>query len=129
MTRGPAMNRDNDNRRSARFDKVFPVAISSHLFGETRAIARNISSGGMFLELSDLLPLGSVIRVHFAMPDSEGEIVVSGQVKGHYYLNFSDHEGPRTLTGLGVRFIAFENGSEENLETGLNTLARGRTLH
>lgn len=118
-----------EKRGSSRFDKVFPVAISSRIFGEFHGIARNISSGGMFLEVPEPLPLGSVIRVHFAMPDSDGEIVARGEVKGHYYLNFSDAQGPRTLTGMGVRFIGFEEDSQESLEAGLGRLRRMRTLH
>jgi hypothetical protein len=118
-----------EKRTSSRFDKVFPVSISSRIFGELHGIARNISSGGMFLEVPEPLPLGSIIRVHFAMPDSDGEIVARGEVKGHYYLNFSDAQGPRTLTGMGVRFIGFEEDSQESLEAGLGRLRRARTLH
>jgi hypothetical protein len=116
-----------DKRRALRFDKVFPVAISSSAFGEGLGIARNISEGGMFLEMSDPLPLGCEIRVHFAMPGGDGEIVARGEVKGHYFLNFSDDEGPRTLTGVGVRFLDFEVG-EQTLDRSLVRL-RQRVVH
>lgn len=117
-----------DKRRSLRFDKVFPVAITSSTFGEGTGIARNISAGGMFLEVSEPLPLGSEVRVHFSMPDSDGEIVARGEVKRHYFLNFSDAEGPRTMTGMGVRFTTFEEEGETCLDHTLDHLAI-RTLH
>jgi hypothetical protein len=117
-----------DKRRSYRFDKVFPVAVSSRVFGDSSAIVRNLSAGGMFLECSEPLPLGSVVRVHFAMPDSDGEIVACGEVKGTYYLNFSDHTGPRTMTGMGVRFTEFENDGALQYGQELCRLA-SRTLH
>ena len=118
-----------DKRRSFRFDKAFPVDVTSKVFGEYRAVARNISTGGMFLEVADPLPLGSVVKVHFAMPDSDDEIVARGEVKGHYYLNFADREGPRSLTGMGVRFTGFEDGAAEALEDGLSRMPARHTLH
>jgi PilZ domain-containing protein len=114
-----------DKRRALRFDKVFPVVLSSPDFGECQGIARNISEGGMFVEVADPLPLGSPIRVHFTMPDQAGEIVARGEVKGHYFVNFTDGAGPRALTGMGVRFVGFDGGAEGLLGACL----RGRTLH
>ncbi len=101
-----------DKRRTLRLDKVFPVSVSSTSFGQVVAIARNISEGGMFIELSEPLPLGSPIRVHFTMPDARGEIVALGEVKGHYFMNFVDGTGPRALAGMGVRFVGFDGGEE-----------------
>ena len=39
-----------DKRHTARFDKAFPVSVSSEVFGEAKAVARNISAGGMMLD-------------------------------------------------------------------------------
>jgi hypothetical protein len=114
-----------ERRRSHRLDKVFPVWLSSSAFGECQGIARNVSEGGMFVELCDPLPLGTEVRVHFAIPDSEGELVAHGQVRRHYFLQFADGDGPRALTGMGVRFTGFEEGGEElqaSLSAGLRTL-------
>ncbi len=114
-----------DKRRTLRFDKVFPVGITSHEFGECHGIARNISTGGMFVEISEPLPLGSNIKVHFTMPDSPGEIIAHGEVKGHYFMNFSDGGGPRSLTGMGVRFVGFDDGAEGLIGACMG----GRILH
>lgn len=118
-----------DKRRSYRFDKVFPVSVSSRVFGDSHGIARNISAGGIFLEVADPLPLGSVVHVHFQMPDSDDEIVARGEVKRHYFLNYNDAQGPRQMTGMGVRFTAFEHDAvESSFHRGLGQLAL-RTLH
>jgi hypothetical protein len=117
----------NSNKRHAlRFEKVFPVILSSETFGEFNVMARNISSGGILLEMSDPLPLGSEVRVHFAMPDSQASIVARGEVKNHYFLNFSDDGRARSLSGMAVRFTEFERESGEILGLGLT---RMRILH
>jgi hypothetical protein len=115
-----------DKRGTSRFDKVFPVWVSSPSFGECQGIARNISTGGMFLELREPLPLGSEVNVHFTIPDSDGELVAKGQVRRHYFLQFNGDDGPRALTGMGVRFTGFDEDGEERLEENLQA---ARTLH
>ena len=115
-----------DKRRSQRFDKVFPVWVESVAFGECQGIARNISSGGIFVEMSDPLPLGTAVRVHFTVPDSQGELVARGEVKRHYFLHYSDASGPRALAGMGVRFTGFELDGAAQLG---RTLSGYRTLH
>lgn len=115
-----------EKRRAQRFDKVFPVWVESDAFGECQGIARNISSGGMFIEMSEPLPLGCAVRIHFTVPDSDGELVARGEVKRHYFLHYTDAEGPRALTGMGVRFTLFELDGASRLG---RTLSRYRTLH
>lgn len=125
---GDSMNK----RTSLRFETVFPVLISSDQFGECNAMARNISAGGILLELSEPLPLGTEVRVHFCMqlaalpPDRGPTIVARGEVKNHYFLNFNDESGPRSLTGMAVRFTEFETDSRERFDEGLGTL---RVMH
>lgn len=119
-------NETLDRRESHRFDKVFQVEISSEVFGSYVCVARNISAGGIFLETFDPLPLGSEVRVHFEIPDSNGEVVALGEVKNHYYLNYHQDGVPQSLMGMGVRFKGFEEDGEESLERGLLGF---RTLH
>ena len=115
-----------EQRRNIRFDKAFPVAIRSEAFGESSAIARNVSAGGIMVELSEPLPLGTAVQVYFSVPDSHARIVARGEVKNHYYLNFADPQGGRhALTGMGVRFTGFE--SEADLMLGLG-ISRLRTV-
>lgn len=115
-----------DRRYTHRFDKVFQVEISSAVYGSYMCVARNISSGGIFLETFDPLPLGSEVRVHFEIPDSNGEVVAVGEVKNHYYLNYHQDGVPKSLMGMGVRFREFEEDGAETLERGLMGF---RTLH
>jgi hypothetical protein len=119
-------NTQANKRTALRFEKVFPVILSTDDFGECNAMARNISAGGILIELADPFPLGTEVRVHFAMPDSQASIVARGEVKNHYFLNFSDSHGPRSLTGMAIRFREFEADSSEILGLGLT---RMRVLH
>ena len=123
-----------NKRQSLRFDKVFPVLISSDQFGESNAMARNISAGGILLELSEPLPLGTHVRVHFTMAGPWNEssttqgpsIVARGEVKNHYFLNFCDESGPRSMTGMAVRFTEFETESRDHFAQGIGQL---RVMH
>ena|SRR5205085_900654 len=120
------LNAATNKRKALRFETAFPVILSTDEFGECNAMARNISQGGILIEISDPMPLGTAVRVHFFMPDSEASIVARGEVKNHYFLNFSDESGPRTLTGMAIRFTTFEDDSQEMLGLGLTRL---RVLH
>jgi hypothetical protein len=124
-----------NKRQSLRFDTVFPVLISSDQFGEQNAMARNVSAGGILLEISEPLPLGTRVRVHFSMqverphPDSP-TIVARGEVKNHYFLNFADDSGPRSLTGMAVRFTEFETDSRDVFAESIGGMrAPMRTMH
>ena len=95
-----------ENRFHIRFNKAFPVVVVSELYGDTRAVARNISAGGMFIEMADPLPLGSVITVCF--PAGTDELRARGEVKHHYCFNYGDDSGePAVARGIGLRFLEF----------------------
>jgi hypothetical protein len=123
-----------NKRQSLRFDTVFPVLISSEQFGESNAMARNISAGGILLELQEPLPLGTRVRIHFSMqagrgPEGGPTIVARGEVKNHYFLNFADVSGPRSLTGMAIRFTEFETDSRDAFAEGIGEMRFARTLH
>lgn len=93
-----------------RFDKAFVVVIGSELYGDAVAVARNISAGGLLVEMSYAPPLGSVVTVHFRYPrESEwvDEIVARAEVKHHHYLNFAAAEDQAATRAIGLRFIEF----------------------
>jgi hypothetical protein len=116
----------SEQRAHLRFDKMFTVRVESLLFGEIYCIARNISAGGIFLELRDPLPLGATVRVCFLVPDGSGEVVATGEVKNHYFVNFTQQGVTRALSGMAVRFTSFENESHHVLA---DCLSRMRVLH
>jgi hypothetical protein len=115
-----------DQRADLRFDKMFSVRLESLLFGEIYCVARNISAGGIFLELSDPLPLGATVRVCFPVPDGSGDVVATGEVKNHYFINYTQGGSSRAVAGMAVRFTSFENEGHHVLA---DCLTRMRVLH
>src|SRR3954463_10673465 len=115
-----------EQRAHLRFDKMFTVRVESLLFGEIYCVARNVSAGGIFLELPDPLPLGATVRVCFPVPDGSGEVVATGEVKNHYFMNFTQNGVNRAVAGMAIRFISFENESHHILR---DCLGRLRVLH
>jgi len=115
-----------DKRQHLRFDKMFSVRIESLLFGDTYGVARNVSAGGIFLELRDPLPLGATVRVCFPVPDGTGDVVATGEVKNHYFINFTQSGVSKAISGMAVRFTSFENESHHVLA---DCLSRMRVLH
>ena len=100
-----------NQRTHLRFDKVFPVIVGSELYGDSPAVCRNISQGGMLVEMPFPLPLGSVVSVHFACEREGGDadtIVARAEVKHHYCLNFAAGDEPQLMRAIGLRFIDFE---------------------
>jgi|SRR5450432_2591822 hypothetical protein len=115
-----------DQRAHLRFDKMFTVRVESLLFGELYCVARNVSAGGIFLEMPDPLPLGAAVRVCFLTPDGTGEVAATGEVKNHYFINFTQGGATRAVSGMAVRFTSFENESHHVLA---DCLSRMRVLH
>jgi len=112
----------SEKREHLRFDKVFPVRVESVLFGETPGVARNVSAGGIFIEMRDPLPLGARVRVSFMNPEETAEIVALGEVKNHYFVNYVRDGATRSVSGMAVRFEGFENESQLILDDCLNRL-------
>lgn len=119
-------DRRTQTRLDVGFDKVFPVIICSELYGDCTGIARNISLGGMMVEMVEPLPLGSFVTVRFRMSDSPGDIAVHAEVKHHYALNFAQADEPSRVRAVGLRFVEFV---EDSAEKWSETFARRRVLH
>jgi hypothetical protein len=100
-----------EKRIHLRFDKLFAVVLGSEIYGETVAVARNISAGGMLVQTADILPLGSVVTVHFQIGESDDEIVARAEVKHHLCLNFGSlaTDEPLSARGMGLRFLDFDD--------------------
>ena len=105
----------SEKRIHTRFDKAFLVVIGSELYGDSCAVARNISAGGILVEMSYAPPLGTVVTVHFQNPrddDQLDEIVARAEVKHHHYLNFGGGNDATSTRAIGLRFIDFLDPSE-----------------
>lgn len=99
-----------EKRIYTRFDKAFLVVIGSELYGDSHAIARNVSTGGILVEMSYAPPLGTVVTVHFQHARNDDlldEIVVRAEVKHHHYLNFTGAGEAASTRAIGMRFLEF----------------------
>ena len=106
----PAPASGVNKRLHTRFDKAFLVVIGSELYGDSFAVARNLSAGGILVEMCYAPPLGSMVTVHFQyVRDAEqtDEIVARAEVKHHYYLNFGRNEDAASTRAIGLRFLEF----------------------
>lgn len=104
-----------EKRIHNRFDKAFVVVIGSELYGDAVAVARNISAGGLLVEMSYAPPLGSVVTVHFRYERNAGvvdEIVARAEVKHHHYLNFAGTDDQASTRAIGLRFVEFLDPGE-----------------
>ena len=104
-----------EKRIHTRFDKAFLVGIGSELYGDTIAVARNVSAGGILVEMTYAPPLGTVVTVHFqhARDDDQlDELVVRAEVKHHHYLNFAGGNDAASARAIGLRFLEFVEPDE-----------------
>src|SRR5262245_53738853 len=99
-----------EKRIHTRFDKAFLVVIGSELYGDSYAVARNISAGGILVEMTYAPPMGTVVTVHFQHARDDGEldeIVARAEVKHHHYLNFAGGNDAASARAIGLRFLEF----------------------
>lgn len=116
MSRAPAIAVPaREKRIHTRFDKAFLVMIGSELYGDAFAIARNVSAGGILVEMSYAPPLGTIVTVHFQHARGEDdldEIVARAEVKHHHYLNFTGGNDAASARAIGLRFVEFIDPEE-----------------
>jgi hypothetical protein len=109
-----------------RFDKAFSVLVGSEIYGDCRGVARNLSGGGMYVEMADPPPIGSVVTIHFRVPDGGEDVIARAEVKHHYCFNFAVVGAPTLARGVGLRFLEF---LAQDTETPGSSFTRNRTLH
>ncbi len=90
-------------------------------------MARNISAGGILIEMPDPMPLGTAVRVHFFMPDSQATIIARGEVKNHYFLNFNDAERTALADRHGDQVLGVRSRARRRCSA--SALTRMRILH
>jgi hypothetical protein len=104
-----------EKRIHTRFDKAFLVVIGSELYGDSNAVARNVSAGGILVEMGYAPPLGTVVTVHFQNArgdDLFDEIVARAEVKHHHYLNFTGSGEAASTRAIGLRFVEFVDSGD-----------------
>jgi hypothetical protein len=110
---------DTNKRHNARYPVQLPVSV---LIGDTThpGLSENISFGGMFMELSDELPFGTMLEL------VGGRVRLQIRIDGHtepfaldVTVRWTD-----TFTGVGVQFGALDARTTEALNLLLEELER-----
>jgi hypothetical protein len=78
------------------------------------------------LETQQPLPLGAEVSLSFLNSGETAEIVARGQVKNHYFVNYVQSGNVRSVVGMAIRFLSFEDAGQYVLHSSLN---RARVLH
>ncbi len=95
-------------RHNTRLDVAVPVLLYFQ-GNHCRGVARNVSSGGAFVETSGKIPLGTQVRIVFGVGDNGRELAARAEVKHQVCLNYvGDMKKTMALMGIGLRFVGFE---------------------
>ncbi len=87
------------------------VRVETDLYGSGPAVRlRRIAPGNAFLETADLLPFGTRVRIGFTDRSGVVNLVATGTVRHHYFINHVDDQGLNALAGMEVRFEGFFGG-------------------
>jgi type IV pilus assembly protein PilZ len=80
----------------------------------------NISEMGIFLRTDDPLPIGSIVRLHFAPRGAEAPFHMCGRVQWVNKLRaFGDNLNP----GMGIAFLELSREERERLVGAIRTIA------
>ena len=131
VTENPSEERrsGSDRRQGRRvplgLDFAVPVVVR-HQDREEPGLARNISEGGMLVQLDRTLPIGSRIEVRFTGL-SGASVKLQGEVRHQVAWQHSGGPDRQIMYGIGVRFVdgpGEELPTTEWVQSGCNT-----TLH
>lgn len=93
------------------FETSFPVLVRGDP-GLQRGFARNISEGGMLVQLSELPPIGSPVEITFAGIDGSADapepFTLHGEVRHHHVYQYAQEGFPSQLRAAGIRFAPAE---------------------
>ena len=100
-------------RRSCRrirlhLDTAVPVLVRSDV-GVQWGLARNVSEGGMLIEIKTPAPIGTPVEIKLfgvqGSIDAPDAVVMHAEVRHHVAWNFRGGPGRPSLTAIGVRFV------------------------
>ncbi len=117
-----------------RFDLEIAVPVLIRAQGrEQVGLARNISEGGMLLELPETLPIGSSVEVTImgakGSEDALESVLLYGEVRHNLNWTYNRKEGKRTLRAVGIRFVGQKASSEPSWPQQTWTWPESETLH
>jgi len=97
------MKGDSERRKERRTEFATKVEISrSDEGGWCKAIARDISAGGMFLQTDFECSLQNEMTVRFLLPGTTSHLEVRGQVARR---DVSDSDDVSGMVGVGLKFL------------------------
>jgi Tfp pilus assembly protein PilZ len=74
--------------------------------------SRNISRGGIFLEMHEVIPVGKELHLIFNIPGRNQPLEVAARVVRHHQMSSMDENfNPTAVQGVGLSFV---NLSEED---------------
>lgn len=101
-----------DRRSNPRLRLDLPLAVPVHIrsdLGAHRGVARNISEGGMLVELEETPPIGSEVEVTIASllgkREAQDTFTWRAEVRHQVAWSFIERAGHRQLRGVGLRFL------------------------
>ncbi len=74
------MNDGSCRRAQQRYDIEIPVVLT-HEGQRYDTVTRNMSLGGLFMNLDAPIPFGAVVRVKFALPELDKQVDVDAHVR------------------------------------------------
>jgi hypothetical protein len=124
---GPPRPADEERRRTKRLrltlETAVPVLVRSGSLIQW-GLARNVSEGGMLIELGELPQIGTLVEIKIAGVDGPGDLsaptILHGEVRHHLAWNYAEPPQNAGLRAVGVRFV---NPPEPP------TIAPGTVLH
>lgn len=107
---------------------LVPVVVGSELYGESTAVGRRFyrdldqpDTLVLVVQCNDLVPLGSVVTVHFAIGETDDELVARAEVTDHLLFEVPGMDR-LMVRGMRLAFLDFD----ENLPL---SLPGSRVLH
>jgi Tfp pilus assembly protein PilZ len=90
------------------------VAHESHL---QKFYSKNISEGGIFLEMDEFIPIGNEVALAFAIPGVKKALKVTAKVVRHHKMSRMDEEfNQQEIKGVGLSFINVNNDDRKLIE-------------
>jgi uncharacterized protein (TIGR02266 family) len=81
------------------------------------AYCRNLSVGGIFVESSDPVAVGTLLSIEFVLPNNKKKLFLKGKV-----IWSANAENPGELAGMGVNFESLDQASAVEIERTVSYL-------
>jgi hypothetical protein len=108
IERSSGRERRHDSRIRLSLEVAVPVVVRSEGFVEA-GLARNISEGGMLVQLRELPAIGSRVEITIGgvqgSSDAPESVTLEGEVRHHVAWQYRTKGQVKLMRGVGVRFL------------------------